>query len=387
MYKHDFYNVIVCVACARIICDHDVYVLHATIACAISGSQVLFHSLVHYSVQIMEYERMAAPGLSDAFIEGKMVDWRMPGTMRAECIHWCQHVFQNGYFAKSFLLPVSRDGASGVLFAISTSETCRMSKVNFDLQQSGRIIDNPEWLHMPVWWFRGMSVMNFCFLDSEYQGHELPETFGQILEGMCREKSVLGWPEQYCRIEGGHYLASLRDLLPELGIANWVEVTSGHSWHAFRGLDVYFRFWARGMVPPAHEAWWIVNCHDEHARRWVVSAEDWYIFRTMTCMGQRLVVDEWVLMPPGKVDQIVADYRLRQGWALVDVWTLVEEDLDQFFKLLCIMAPRVGFGVNDPRMGPLIEAIAKLEGIKKVPRAIEDVSMRAVFHKKPPSGL
>ncbi len=70
---------------------------------------------------------------------------------------------------------------------------------------------------------------------ARYEGQQLPSmTLGRLLEEVFAEKGLANWREQYCMINAGYFLESLRRLLREgMGAHNWVELTTGCSWKEY----------------------------------------------------------------------------------------------------------------------------------------------------------
>ncbi len=100
-------------------------------------------------------------------------------------------------------------------------------------------IHTPAWYRYQVYRFSGLSVLNFHGVtDGRYGGTLLPDSLGEFVRRQCPER---GMPYIQGPILGGHDADTLRAHLGELGIKVWVEITTGNSYLAYRGLDVYIK--------------------------------------------------------------------------------------------------------------------------------------------------
>ena len=210
------------------------------------------------------------------------------------------------YFATGIMIPYTLKGVRGVLLAVSTSESTRVSKENHGIHQSGRMIKAPEWLFYQVWWFAGLAVLNFRGItESMYNGTNLNMLLGDFLDGIFSQKGIQDWKEKYCHMWAGYVRQGLRILLRDvLGVYNWVEITSGFSCRAYNALDVYIRLISTGMELPEEEAWYLLNTSVHPERRMLAVPEDWWRYSDYVSYGQRDVVAEELLQFVGMLEKV-----------------------------------------------------------------------------------
>ena len=174
--------------------------------------------------------------------------------------------------------------------AVSTNQTSSLENQHKILNEQGIIVTEPSWLWYEVWWFRGMAFLNwYGITDPAHQG-VFVGYLGDVLHRLCSSQGMSQWRSQYCHIQHGQYRQGLRNLLPRLGIHNWCEITSGLSWRAYCGLDVYLRVFSNNMPPPTVEAQYLLNADCPVLDRRVPRAEDWWRFSVWRSIGQAEVV-------------------------------------------------------------------------------------------------
>ena len=242
--------------------------------------------------------------VSDATVQSAMETWGMPPDMLAEARMWYANLQQNSYFSKAFMVPWSMPGATpqeqipGMLVAVSTPESTRAFKASVSQNQEGaRIVDDPEWLYFQVYWYPRLSMLNFKGLtDHAYPPTSMQQPLGEILAGMCRVKGIENWKNKYCIMDHGLYHESLRRLLRDLGIHNWLEITTDISWQGYRALDAYLKVFSGGMAPPAEEAHFLLNVASGPKCREHLQPEDWYMCREWRSVGQKESISEHALV-------------------------------------------------------------------------------------------
>ena len=148
---------------------------------------------------------------------------------------WLQYVSTNSNWCKAYMFMLS-----GYTFmAVSTGESTRQNHDNVFQNFIGSPVLIPSWSRFQVYRYVGLSVLNFHGVsDSRYQGTLLPVSLGDFIREQYRERDL---PYMQGPILGGHDADSLRAHFGALGIRVWVEITTGNSYLAFRGLDAYVK--------------------------------------------------------------------------------------------------------------------------------------------------
>ena len=196
----------------------------------------------------------------------------------------------------------------GLLMAVSTPESTRKTKDNYETARAGCIITEPAWLSYDCWFFQDLVPMNFAgILDNRYQGTFVGH-LGDVLNQQCSALGMTNWKSQYTWIAGGHFMQGLRDLLYASGTRCWVELTAGSSWLEYGALDVYVRFLSAGMPPPREHAWYIVNYSGMPDSRFCPPPEDWYQFTDWRNVGQREGCDEWYIPHASSLSRLWASW-------------------------------------------------------------------------------
>ena len=130
---------------------------------------------------------------SEAEVRRSMANWRMPDANYAAAKQWHEGLVNGSYFATGIMVPAVINGASGMLLAVSTPESTRVSKQNYLDNVLGRIISNPEWLYYAVWWYANLAFQNWSGItDAQYQGHEIG-TLGDVLDTECIKHGMVDW--------------------------------------------------------------------------------------------------------------------------------------------------------------------------------------------------
>ncbi len=129
---------------------------------------------------------------------------------------------------------------SGYTFlAVSSGESTRQNHDNVFLNSMNAPVLTPSWSRYQVFRYVGLSILNFHGVtDARYEGTLLPVSLGEFIRQQYQERDL---PYLQGPILGGHDADSLRAHLGALGIKVWVEITTGSSYNAFRGLDAYIK--------------------------------------------------------------------------------------------------------------------------------------------------
>ena len=154
-------------------------------------------------------------------------------------------------------------------------------------------IHNPYWMHLEVWWFKGLAFLNFAGVrDRQYRGQKLPGSFGDFLKVYCAQRRV-----QFTagHVFGGPLLGPMRRRLRNLGIDVWAELTVGSSFQEYRALDAYIRMFGGGIASPKQEAHYLLNTERPPRERYVLPPENWWSCTSWVSVGQKDCVAEWVL--------------------------------------------------------------------------------------------
>jgi hypothetical protein len=238
-----------------------------------------------------------------AIIDSVMELWGMPQSMRDEAIRWYHELTHNSYFAKGLMVPwcmPARPGGAvvpGVLLAMSTpqsasvfNDSCRANRIH------GTPITNPEWMYYHVYWYPHLALMNIAGLsEAQYDPQELTENLGVVLDRMARLAGITNFQGRYCMTTHGMYHDGLRMCLRDVGILNWVEATSGISYHGYRCLDVYLKIYSHGMAAPKYEAHWLLNTEWSVQYRRYLAPEQWYLCKNWVSKGQKESITEHLL--------------------------------------------------------------------------------------------
>ena len=99
-------------------------------------------------------------------------------------------------------------------------------------------------------------------------------------------------------------MAPLREMLVSLGIVTWLELTSGYCNTQYRCLDMYVRFFAAGLPPPAQEAWYVLNAEVPVLARHKPLPEYWWTYKCWWSMGQKPTCSQWNLEVVGQMQRM-----------------------------------------------------------------------------------
>ena len=217
-------------------------------------------------------------------------------------LQWLAILSTHRYFTTAIQMPYSLHGIQGVVIAMSTAESSRVCKENMDLNQQGSYVFDPYWLYYQLWWFAGMTLLNFAGItDSRHEGQPLG-MLGELVNDVAMRNGIKNWREIYCRIGSGYFKAPLRRLMQEvLSCKNWIEITTGYSMQHYRGIDLYLRFVSDGMEVPAEESHYWMNIENYPLQRPYHAPEDWWKLRVLKSAGQRELVSEWFLTLTGSL--------------------------------------------------------------------------------------
>ena len=152
-----------------------------------------------------------------------------------QCQQWLEYCGNNGYYAKSYMYPVP----GGSIIAVSTPESTNRMYANMEKNARMEAIERPAWADYHVYRFQGLGLMNFHGItDPQYSGMKLDGTLWDELQ-----KVYQGQNRKFkapC-IMSGDDADSLREILLELRINVWLEITTGHSMLVYRGIDAYVK--------------------------------------------------------------------------------------------------------------------------------------------------
>ena len=94
------------------------------------------------------------------------------------------------YYVQAIQCPTSMAGPagpqSGMLIAMSTAETTRIMKENWNQHEEGVGITDSYWHKMELWWIPGLVFLNFSGYGNQgYPGQRLRQNFREFLEEAC----------------------------------------------------------------------------------------------------------------------------------------------------------------------------------------------------------
>ena len=215
---------------------------------------------------------------------------------------WYTKVAYQSYFATSIYFPYKLGGITpgnitpGVMLLQSTGESCMIDKAN--MEEDGRnSIRHPGWWRYHVYWFEGLAMHNVKDMI-ERHGGILLGTAEEVLDKEWARRHIDGrtWRSRYLPQPGFAHLLPLWSMLHDLQVVTWTLYTTGLSWHAYRGIDVYIRQYAWGMPEPTQEAHWLVNHCDVWWQRPLREPYDWYKCRVWESLGQKDCIYVWNLL-------------------------------------------------------------------------------------------
>ena len=229
--------------------------------------------------------------------------WDMPGSMYADAKLWYEMVVNDSYFSKALMMAWTMGGVSGCLVAVSTPDSNRAFQQSLRDNARGGMITAPEWCFYTVFWFAGLVLLNFAGIGQrKYNGTELEMPLGILLRTACESQGIQFLP--YVQITGGSYHRSLRQLLYDLGIFAHLEITTGLSWRAYRGLDAYLKVFSGASEPPLEEAHFVLNTKYPVWARQLLSPEEWWKCVVWHSVGQRESITEHDLLDIRMIGQM-----------------------------------------------------------------------------------
>ena len=110
---------------------------------------------------------------SEQGIDEQREEWFLPNDVAGyqATVEWLCILSTQRYFTNAIQLPFSMNGTCGVIIALSTPESTRVCKENTALLEQGSYVLDPYWLYYQVWWYAGMSLLNFAGItDPRFQG-------------------------------------------------------------------------------------------------------------------------------------------------------------------------------------------------------------------------
>ena len=215
----------------------------------------------------------------------------VPDQTLARANMWYERVQEEGAFAVSILVQ-KRDG---VMCMSSNADSCRQDTLNMRIDTNRQTVLFPGWLDFDIFWYAGLVLDNVHGMYTQP-----PPVFmgrlGQVFDEFCNIARIPQWRRTYQPIPGMHIYAPLWNLLHDLGMPLWKVYTSGLSWRAFAGLDVYVRTYINGMPEQEQEAWYVVlDTPDWWLRNEHKYPFDWYKCHHWVSMGQCDKLQNWVL--------------------------------------------------------------------------------------------
>mgnify|MGYP001601429868 CR=1 FL=1 len=237
--------------------------------------------------------RNTAEAIAKYAIEWGMATEHMllPDPTFARARTWYQRVQEEGAFAVSILV----EKPEGVMCICSNADSCRQDTLNMRIDGDRQPVLLPGWLQFDIFWYRGL------VLDNIHGMYEQPPPvfkgrLGEVFDQLCDMARIPDWRRKYGPIPGMPIYAPLWNLLHDLRMPLWKVYTSGLSWRAFAGLDVYVRTYIHGMPEPEQEAWYVVlDSPDWWLRDERKYPFDWYTCRHWVSMGQCDKLQNWVL--------------------------------------------------------------------------------------------
>jgi hypothetical protein len=176
--------------------------------------------------------------LEGSTIRSAMERWGMPcpGTL-PEAKQWYLQLQEQSYYTKALMVPFSMAArledtggipVTGILLAASTPQSAAIFKESMKMnKEQGLPILDPEWRHFDVYWHPGCAMMNIAALSSaQYDPQLLPEKLGQVLERRATDLGITDFQAKFCTTFRGNYNEGLRLCMQQIGISNWMEVSS-----------------------------------------------------------------------------------------------------------------------------------------------------------------
>ena len=219
-----------------------------------------------------------------------------------EASDYADRITEDTHFVTALMIPMPKEMA-GILLAVSTGESTRVLHENMEANRRGEIIQDPHWLYFNLWHFEGMAMFNFKGITDNFcSGIDLNMKLGDFLDDHFTRMGNILWRNDFCRIANGYYLESLRQVLRTgFNAYNWLELTFGHSWAEYKGLDMYVRMMSQGMDPPDQEAHFVLNTEVPPWQRYQLQPDDWWKCTYFLSYGQKPVIQEWMIENAGMI--------------------------------------------------------------------------------------
>ena len=177
----------------------------------------------------------------------------------------------------------------------SNADSCRQDTLNMRIDADKQPVLLPGWHEFDVFWYGGLVLDNIHGMYT----HPPPVfmgRLGQVFDRLCDIARIPQWRSTYRPIPGMQIYARLWDILHDLRMPLWKVYTSGLSWRAFAGLDVYVRTYIHGLPEQDQEAWYVVlDSADWWQRNERKYPFDWYKCHHWVSMGQCDKLQNWVL--------------------------------------------------------------------------------------------
>ena len=148
----------------------------------------------------------------------------------------------SSYFTISFIAEIVHGEKRGVFYLSSTAEST---------QRMAEGAAEPFWYAFEAWFIPGVFLPDFWGVKHLWHDAEWL--------GSAQEFFHSFHIPAYLPQVGRWYYDTLRLSLRAFGVDNWIELSCGYSWIAYRGLDFYLRF-RNDVVGEEHlVAWYVLN--------------------------------------------------------------------------------------------------------------------------------
>ena len=169
-----------------------------------------------------------------------------------------------------------------MMYAQSTAEGTRVFNAGMAANSRREVYADVDWYYYETYWYPGLALMNIAGLRSSEH-----TPMGYLGEVLAQATGRGDFRSLYCMLTHGLYRDGLRRCLTDLGIAMWVEFTSGISWRGYRVLDLYVAYAGANLPRQEMEAWYLLNATEDPNRRHRYAPEEWYLLREWMSNGQR----------------------------------------------------------------------------------------------------
>ena len=188
-------------------------------------------------------------------------------------------------------VPRTLQSLPGLLVMVSTAESTRRSaELDAEYEASRTVTGWPAWVFFDVWDFPNLALLNFQIAASP-GGTRLGSVY-QVLNA-CEARGIPAlqqWQTLYSlrATDGFHRqpdgMQSLRVLITRAFSPFWVEGTIGHSWRAYRALDLYVRVASSIEWRPRAAAHFLLTL--PNGVPGIPSAATWWDVPVITAYGQ-----------------------------------------------------------------------------------------------------